>query len=322
MFRTDLNHWLQSFSSDAMTAFMEFISWLGLVYPLMIIALFILSAVHFRKGLVVLNIMAITAVLTGFFKETIDYPRPIAVDASLMQFEDPKTREDLSALQPEGFFGLFGDEILDKIRSSEIGRFGLPSGHTSLQVALWISAALLLNVRWLWILSTSMVVLTMLSRMYLGLHYLGDVLGGLALGLLVIAIWIRLAALSGYLRYQFLEKRALVFLLSPLVILAFSGPETTWQIGLAVGANLAIFLSTKDRYFLELSDSWIDRILFFIVLTVVFLAHFIGLAYLTRDFPAWADVFIMFFAGFAALWISCKIALSKNWLTPPPAYER
>ena len=69
---------------------------------------------------------------------------------------------------------------------------GFPSGHTQGTVAFWGSASYYIPRRAVWITGAILMILVPYSRMYLGVHYAGDVLGGYVLGMLCLALFIPL----------------------------------------------------------------------------------------------------------------------------------
>ena len=213
MFRTDFNHYLQSFDNEVLYWFMEAISALGTVMFLTLVIYILIAGIDFKKGLGVANIFLYTLVLTLFFKNVIDYPRPLAVDTTLENFDRSSGNNNFD-LQPNNFWELFSDELLTNIRINDNARYGLPSGHTAFMVALTLGSALLFRRKWLWYLSASLVLLTMLSRMYLAQHYLGDVLGGLIVSVITTAItyaiWQRLK-LSDFKTLSMIQKRFLIW---------------------------------------------------------------------------------------------------------------
>ncbi len=59
---------------------------------------------------------------------------------------------------------------------------GFPSGHAQTSTAFWSGLALVLRGGWI-PLGVVLTALVALSRVYLGVHFVGDVLGGVAIGL-------------------------------------------------------------------------------------------------------------------------------------------
>jgi membrane-associated phospholipid phosphatase len=70
--------------------------------------------------------------------------------------------------------------------------FGLPSGHAQNALVLWGYLAMVMRSPWRW-LSVLLIFLISLSRLYLGVHFPGDVLVGWTLGLLVLGgfLWLK-----------------------------------------------------------------------------------------------------------------------------------
>lgn len=69
---------------------------------------------------------------------------------------------------------------------------GFPSGHTQGSLAMWGAIMYLIRNRIIIILGVIMIILIPYSRMYLGVHFLGDILGGYVLGFLTLAVLIPL----------------------------------------------------------------------------------------------------------------------------------
>lgn len=240
----------------------------------MLAVLIFIGGINFRKGFLLLNIIGwgVMAMLAG--KDYADYPRPIAVDASLESYGVEKTKTDLTALQPTNFFERFSPALLAKIRSSDIGRYGFPSGHVIIITVMWIGAALLFRKRWLWILSTLIVVLTAISRMYLGLHYLGDVVGGLIIGLLIslgLNILIDEIRLDDGIK---LTPKHLLFFLSPLVLLLFYNIIPGFQAGMLIGFNLALLLILKIWGEPILGQSFVKRLMSVVLFIILYFSTY------------------------------------------------
>ncbi len=62
------------------------------------------------------------------------------------------------------------------------GSYGMPSGHAQVAAAMWLWIAWELKKAWVWPIALLLVAGVSLSRLYLGVHDVEDILSGLALG--------------------------------------------------------------------------------------------------------------------------------------------
>ena len=82
---------------------------------------------------------------------------------------------------------------LDILVSADFGSF--PSGHVANAATMAVTLAILLQRVWVRAAGAAYVVLMMLSRTYLGAHWLSDTVGGLLLGAAVaVLLWAPLAS--------------------------------------------------------------------------------------------------------------------------------
>lgn len=89
---------------------------------------------------------------------------------------------------------LFGRARPEEILvSADFGSF--PSGHVANAATIAVALAILLQRRWVWFAGAVWVVLMILSRTYLGAHWLSDTIGGLLLGgAVAVLVWAPLAS--------------------------------------------------------------------------------------------------------------------------------
>ena len=224
---------------------MTFISTLGLVPFILMIILGITFAFDFRKGLVLMNIVAWTALTTVLLKQNIDFPRPPDVDTTIRTEYKEQVSFDLKDQQPKGFFESFSDELLSKTRNDAFERYGFPSGHTSIQVALWLSMMFLFRRKWAYIFGSSIIVLTIISRIYLGAHFLGDTIGGLILGVIFSLLLLRYIKDSKFYIKRAHNFKSLSFLGFPLLLLPFANHFSPTLIGSIIGINTAAILQLQ-----------------------------------------------------------------------------
>ena len=153
LFLQGLGHWLQ-FPMLAITSLGEEYFFL-LVMP----ALYwcVDPGLGVRTGLVLL----ISAGLNGVLKLAFHAPRPFWVDS----------RVQAMAVQTD---------------------FGIPSGHAQNAMAVWGILAYSIQKRWAWIVAILLILLISLSRLYLGVHFLSDVLAGWIVGGIILWLMLRL----------------------------------------------------------------------------------------------------------------------------------
>ena len=148
--------WVESIRSPFLSLFFESITLMG--YPTFLILFisfgyFFWSSKRFSR---VAILLFISALINSFLKDF---------------FQDPRPPQEL---------------MLDP----QIGAsYGWPSGHTQIAVTLWGFLAYELKDKLFTIFAVLLISLIAFSRMYLGVHDLGDIFSGLLIGLLILGIW-------------------------------------------------------------------------------------------------------------------------------------
>jgi len=327
MFQTEINHFLQSFASDGLTTFMRIITALGYPTFLMVFLLVLLFAVNFKKTFLLFLVLLWTVVFTFFFKEYFDLPRPFHVDNTLLFLDGQLPDEATFNFSKRGatsFLGLLPADVVEVTRQAEHLENGFPSGHTSGAIALWGALALLFRNRWVRLGCAALMILIPLSRMYLGVHFLADVLGGIFLGVVILgisqAIILRPNKLNAYLKK---DKYAIGFnatsfflLICPFVGFLFLPPKYYLIVAFMLGFGLAFLLLGKDGLPIDEAPlvHKIGRtflgIVFFVLFNYVLkmIAEKVGLG------ESVAVEFLINLIGTLALvWLGTKISMRLGW---------
>ena len=149
--------WVVNIRTPYLTPIFEFFTWLGYRDFLFMFIPFIYWCYDRKVFGKLLVIVFFSAIINSFLKDIFQDPRP---DFALNI--DPWLQTDTS--------------------------FGFPSGHTQIAVVIWLYIAL--NVKNVFVKSLSIIFLfgVPLSRVYLGVHDIGDILGGLVVGLVTLYI--------------------------------------------------------------------------------------------------------------------------------------
>jgi membrane-associated phospholipid phosphatase len=331
MFQTEIIIFLQSFASDFLTAFFKFFTEIGkstYAAPLVLIVMF---GISFRMGFILLHAVSWNGLLTFYLKEFFSLPRPSNVDIHVKllgeSFSNPTLFESMGA---KNFFGGFLRETVEYIRNSPFDSWGFPSGHASHAVVLWGSISLYVKKTWVYLTAVMMIVFISFSRMYLGRHFLADVLGGLLLGFIVALVFYRGIYKNNSIIFFLFEKSEKIrislgtilflfyFLVVPFLVLLIPGIPME-QAAALLGLNLG-FMMIRRRGIPKDTGHLLQRSgRVFLAGTVFFLFYAglkrgIGLVLINE--PASIEFIRLVFSMFISLWgsveISIKLGLYKR----------
>lgn len=189
MFQTEPIIFLQSLRNGFLTFFMRFITTILGFEPLFVaICIIIFFGINSRKGFILAQIILLSVIISTILNNLFALPRPFYVDTNVLRFYGNYPEFNLVNKGSKSFFGLIDKNIIDFIRNyAKIPNFsyGFPSGHVMNTTALWVSLSLLFKKRLIIIFTPIIIVLMAISRMYLGRHFLADVIGGALFGLII-----------------------------------------------------------------------------------------------------------------------------------------
>jgi membrane-associated phospholipid phosphatase len=192
MFQTEVNHFVQSFASTELTAFMRLVTSFGYGTFFVLFLIFLLLTVDFKKVAFLFLLLSCTTIVTLSLKAYFNMPRPYHVDHTLERLDGrlpDNVAFHLSGRGAASFWAVLPPEVLTVTRQATSINNGFPSGHASIAIVFWGALALLFQKRWLSILSATLMVLIPFSRIYLGVHFLADVIGGIILGAVLLAVF-------------------------------------------------------------------------------------------------------------------------------------
>ena len=197
--------------------------------------------------------------------------------------------------------------------------YGIPSGHTESATVFYGFLAFWLKQRWMTALALFMIVAMGLSRIYLGVHFVHDVLAGLLIGVVVLAgyfVWQRHWAAQ--FTKRILGQRLLIALLVPLglalvyvvvrLLMGAANTAVSWSqfipdaelegiegvataIGSLLGLGIGINLEASRICFRAGGAVW-KRIVRYLVGIVVTVALWAGLKAIFPTDPLWLALFL------------------------------
>lgn len=184
--------WLQT-HYPSLAPFMVGISQLGRFEFYILLLTLVYWCIHKRIGAHFAYLVIVNLFVNSFFKGALREPRTFWLD-------------------PEG-------ARIDAL--SDEASFGFPSGHAQTTTVTLYFLAAQFRRAWIWVGATVLLLLMGLSRVYLGVHAVHDVVAGVIVGLTILvgyAVTMRLFA--NRFRHRLLGQKLLVFLVAPLVAAA------------------------------------------------------------------------------------------------------
>lgn len=193
MFQTEPLVYLQSLGPQWFTFLMILITNLGSSRVIIAITVIAIFGVDFKKGFLLLQLLLWTGLIIEILKVIVAFPRPDFVDNRVLNLEyGIKSPSSFIGNGEKGFLELPDKQILNAFRLQDTlthYSFGFPSGHSALTTALWGGSSIVFKSKMLRIITPLAVSIVAFSRVYLGRHFIGDVLGGAVVGLILLIVF-------------------------------------------------------------------------------------------------------------------------------------
>lgn len=154
------------------------------------------------------------------------------------------------------------------------GSYAFPSGHTLTAVTVWGYLAVRVKKKALWIWAFVAVIVIGFSRLVLGYHFLGDVLGGIVFGIPFLLFFLWVSSLLA--EKRLLEKFSVPLLLAlsvivPILLAAvLPGADPPKILGYICGASFGYILETNYVNFKVESTFLLQVLKVFIGVAVLF----------------------------------------------------
>lgn len=302
--------------SPAMDGVMKLITSLGRIEFYMLLLTFIYLAYDRRIGFRLVLILIFTDLVGGILKVLFHQPRPYW-------------------LRPE-------------LKIVEETSYGIPSSHASDSMAVWGYLAYKVNKTWLWIVACLLIFFIALSRLYLGVHFLQDILFGWLIGLLMIFIFIACdKPVTSWAVKLSLGKQVLVALAAAIIIILIGqalhasmagiADPVGWQALAAEARTINILYNNAGAFFgavagyalmrryapFSSQGKWALRLARFAIGLVGVLVFYFGLDVLFGMISSDATVlglalrfirygFVNFWLIFLAPWLFLKLRLAQK----------
>lgn len=278
--------WLTGLQVSALNSAAKLITFMGSEEFYLIAIPFVYWCVAKRLGFRLFYVFALSMYVNTVLKAMIAAPRPIGAEGVSSLYADP-----------EGY-GYPNDSF--------------PSGHMQGTATFWGYLALQAGRPALWIAAAVMLLLVGASRLYLGLHWPLDIVGGLGVAVVLIALS---TLLERALSRSTDTLRALAVVMLPIILFVAYPLEGTAKVtGVMLGAGLG-YLWETSRLRVHLPDGWGRRAVAFVIGIAGVLAIKSGLQAVLSEghlFEAIRYACIGFWVIGAAPWLFVQLRLTRR----------
>lgn len=281
--------WLQQYSPTFDLLFKS-LTFLGNLEFFLIFMPLIYWCVDRRTGARLLVLFLISAYVNDIAKVIVDQPRPFQYD----------------------------DRVRALVHASG---GGLPSGHTQSAVVVWGYLASQFRRRWLLIIAGVLIIGIPLSRLYLGVHFPTDLLGGYILGAVLLVFYLRFAVHveDGLVQKGIIWQIAAAVLLPIVIILVYpkGSHYALAASGVLLGFGLGVILERRWIRFCAAS-SLLKKFLRYVAGLLVLFVCWMGLRSSFAGLePAWVFRVVRYalvglWAGLGAPWMFVRLALAET----------
>lgn len=148
-------------------------------------------------------------------------------------------KESVKNLRP------FYQEGITKGLSKEVTGFSFPSGHSQNSATLWTVLIYEFKNNWVRVIGVVMMIMIPLSRLYLRVHWLQDILAGVVIGIVFALVYEKY--LSNFV-YKFFTNSLVITFMTPIsffIVVMIRDPDVAKGLGVFAGIMYGYWFESK-----------------------------------------------------------------------------
>ncbi|MGE1037572.1 phosphatase PAP2 family protein, partial [Bacillus cereus] len=215
-----LLEWMTSFEGSVLTTFFKLVSSLANETLYLVIISFLYWCVSKRKAFHMIVMLCFSGYIGIMVKEFMKIPRPYTYDG-------------IEALYEKSAAG-----------------YSFPSTHVQLSTTFWGSFMILCKKRIVWIIGIIFIILVAISRLYLRVHWLSDIIGAVLFS--VIAVYLYTKVTMGLSDRKFILLQRIILAVSLIMYVMTSQVDNLKLLGVLTGSTIGIML---ENHFINMNES-------------------------------------------------------------------
>ncbi|HDR4728559.1 TPA: phosphatase PAP2 family protein [Bacillus cereus] len=212
--------WMTSLEGSVLTTFLKLVSIIANETLYLIVISISYWCVSKRKAFHMIVMLCFSGYIGIMVKEFMKIPRPYTYDG-------------IEALYEKSAAG-----------------YSFPSTHVQLSTTFWGSFMILCKKRIVWIIGIIFIILVAISRLYLRVHWLSDIIGAVLFSVIVVYLYTKVT--MGLSDRKFILLQRIILAVSLIMYVMTSQVDNLKLLGVLTGSTIGIML---ENHFINMNES-------------------------------------------------------------------